>query len=249
VGGQLGLGGAQQPDLAVDLGGQILEGDGGVVAVQLEGGVGGGQPLLGPLGALLTGRCGGQQPLQPGTAGGHQGMGVGPAFEHGQVGLAELAGQGAGRQQLMDQVLDAALVAGGLLGEPITSPHAAVQCRPGRVWQLQGVQPGRVDQREAGQGVGVDAVGLGMARQDPPQVVGFGRADPVHGVAAGREEHRDRQPRRPGRFHHHLQAGARWGLGQRDPLHLPRDCPGSGSPCGGTPGYRRRPAPGRCGRW
>jgi hypothetical protein len=46
VGGQLGLGGAQQADLAGDLGGQILPGDGGVVAVQLQGGVGGGQPLL-----------------------------------------------------------------------------------------------------------------------------------------------------------------------------------------------------------
>jgi hypothetical protein len=107
----------------------------------------------------------------------------------------------------MDQVLDAALVGRGLAGEPITGPHAAVQRRPGRVQQLEGVQPGRVDQREAGQGVGVDAACLGVARQDPPQVVGFGRADPVHDVAAGREEHRDRQPRRPGRFHHHLQAG------------------------------------------
>jgi hypothetical protein len=51
VGGQLGLGGAQQPVLAGDLGGQLGEGDRGVVAVQLEGGVGGGQPLGGPLGA------------------------------------------------------------------------------------------------------------------------------------------------------------------------------------------------------
>jgi hypothetical protein len=220
VGGQLGLGGAQQPDLAGDLGGQILPGDGGVIAVQLECGTGGGQPLLSSLGALLTGRCGPQHPLQPGMADGHQGMGVGPALEHGQVGLAELADKWAGRQQLMDQVLDAPLVAGSLAGEPVTSSHAAVQRRPGRVRQLQGVQPGRVDQREAGQGVGVDAVGLGVARQHPAQVMGLGRADPVDGVPTGGEEHRDWQPGRPGRFHHHLQAGARWGLGQRSPLHL-----------------------------
>jgi hypothetical protein len=155
-------------------------------------------------------------------------MGVGPALEHGQVGLAELAGQGAGRQQLLDQVLDAALVAGGLLGEPVTSPHAAVQRRPGRVWQLEGVQPGRVDQREAGQGVGVDAVGLGVARQDPPQVVSFGRADPVHGVAAGREEHRDRQPRRAGRFYHHLQAGGWCHPGQGSLFHLGQALHGRG---------------------
>jgi len=147
VGGQLGLGGAQQPDLGGDLGGQFLPGDGGVVAVQLERGVGGGQPLGGPVGALLTGRCGGQHPLQPGAARGHQGMGVCPALECGQVGLAELAGQGAGRQQLLDQVLDAALVAGGLPGESVTRPHAAVQRRPGCVRQLEGVQPGRVDPR------------------------------------------------------------------------------------------------------
>jgi hypothetical protein len=136
-------------------------------------------------------------------------MGVGPALEHGQVGLAELADKWAGRQQLMDQVLDTALVGGGSLGEPIGGPHAAVQRRPGRIRQLERVQPGRVDQRQPGQGIGVDPVGLGVPRQHPPQVVGFGRADPVHDVAAGREEHRDRQPRRPGRLHHHLQAGAR----------------------------------------
>jgi hypothetical protein len=35
-----------------------------------------------------------------------------------------------------------------------------------------------------------------MARQHPAQVVGFGRADPVHDMAAGSEEHRDRQPGR-----------------------------------------------------
>jgi hypothetical protein len=93
-GGQLGVGGAQPADLAGGLGGQLGAGDRGVIAVQLECGPGGGQPLLGSLGALVTGRCGGQHPLQPGTARGHQGMGVRPALQHGQLGLAELAGQG-----------------------------------------------------------------------------------------------------------------------------------------------------------
>ena len=69
-----------------------------------------GQPLLGSVGALLTGRCLARAPVQPGTADGHQRMGVGPALEDGQVGLAELAGKRAGRQQLADQVFDAALV-------------------------------------------------------------------------------------------------------------------------------------------
>ena len=155
-------------------------------------------------------------------------MGVGPALEHGQVGLAELAGQRAGRQQLMDQVLDAALVAGGLPGEPVTSPHATVQRRPGRVRQLEGMQPGRVDQRQPSQGVGVDTVGLGVARQHPPQVVGLGRADPVHDVAAAGEEHRDRQPRRAGRFHHHLQAGGWCHPGQGSLFHLGQALHGRG---------------------
>ena len=74
-----------------------------------------------------------------------------------------------------------------------------------------------------------------MARQEPAQVVGLGRADPVHGVAAGREEHRDRQPRRPGRLHHHLQPGARWPPRPARPAPPRRGSPRSGAPCGGTP--------------
>jgi hypothetical protein len=246
---QLGLGSPQQPDLAGHLGGQLGEGNRGVVTVQLQCGAGGGQPVGGPLGALLTGRCAGQHLLQSGMARGHQRMRVRPALEHGQVGLAELTDKGACRQQLMDQVLDAALGGRGLTGEPITGPHAAVQCCLRRLRQLPRVQPGRVNQREAGQGVGVDAVGLGMARQHPAQVMGFGRADPVHDVAAGNKEHRDRQPRRAGRFHHHLKQSASGGLGQRGLFYLPRDWPPSGSPCGGTPGCRRRPTPRRYGHW
>jgi hypothetical protein len=52
--GQLRLGGAQQADLGVDLGGQSFEGDRGMVGVQLQGGLGGGQPLGGAGGALVA---------------------------------------------------------------------------------------------------------------------------------------------------------------------------------------------------
>jgi hypothetical protein len=41
VAGQVGLGGAQQPHLGGDFGGQISEGDGGVVAVQVQRRLGG----------------------------------------------------------------------------------------------------------------------------------------------------------------------------------------------------------------
>jgi hypothetical protein len=177
-----------------------------VVAIQLQGGAGGGKPVGGALLAVLAARGLADQPGKPAGAGGQQRVGVGAkAFQHRQVGHAELAGKRAGGQQLADQVLDAALVAGALLGEPVAGPHAAVQRRPLGAGQRQGVQPGRVDQRQPRQGVGVDAVGLGLPRQHPTQVVGPGRADPVDGVPAAGEEHRDRQPRRPGRLQHHLQ--------------------------------------------
>jgi hypothetical protein len=51
---QLGLGGGKQPELGGDLGGQILQGDSGVVGVQLECGAGGAKPLGGPGRALLA---------------------------------------------------------------------------------------------------------------------------------------------------------------------------------------------------
>jgi hypothetical protein len=45
--------------------------------------------------------------------------------------------------------------------------------------------------------------------EEPAQVGCLGRADPVDGVPTAAEEHRDRQPRRPGRLDHDLQAGVR----------------------------------------
>ena len=162
----------------------------------------------------------GDHPGKPGASGSDQRVRVGPALQDGQVGRSELAGQRATGQQLADQILDAPLVAGGGPGEPVAGPHPAVQRRPLGIGQPKGVQPGGVDQRQPGQGVGVDAVGLGMPRQHPTQVMGLGRADPVHGMALAGEEHRDRQPRRPGRLDHHLQAGPWWGAGQRGLLHL-----------------------------
>jgi hypothetical protein len=197
-----------------------------VVGVQLQRSPGGSQPLLGSRGSQVPTRCLGDHPGQPGAAHGQQRVRVGVAFQDRQVGHDELADQRACRQQLTDQVLEAPLVGGGLLGESVAGTHAAVQRRPGRVRQLKGMQPGGVDQRRPGQGVGVDAVGLGVARQEPAQVMSLSGADPVHGVAAAPEEHRDRQPRRPGRLHHHLQAGGRCRPGQRGPLHLTKTVEG-----------------------
>jgi DNA-directed RNA polymerase specialized sigma24 family protein len=88
------------------------------------------------------------QPGEPAEPEGQQRLGVATeAFQHRQVGLAEVTGQRAGGQQLADQVLDAPLVGGSLLGEPVAGPHPAVQRRPLRTGQRKGAQPGWVDQR------------------------------------------------------------------------------------------------------
>jgi len=104
-----------------------------VVGVQLEGGAGGAEPLVGPGRALLAVGGLGDHPGQPGTAGGQQRVGVGVAFQHRQVGLAELASQWRHRHELTDQVFDGPLVAGGGLGQPVTGAHPAVQRRPGGI--------------------------------------------------------------------------------------------------------------------
>jgi hypothetical protein len=121
-----------------------------MLAVQLQRSVGGGQPLGGPLSTQVAVGGSGDHPDKPGPAGGQQGVGIGVAFQHGQVGVAEVAGQRAAGQQLAGQVLDPALVGGGLAGEPVGGADPAVQRRPVRVRQHRRVQPGRVDQRQRG---------------------------------------------------------------------------------------------------
>jgi len=218
--GQLGADGLQQPHLAGHLGGQVGEGDGGVIAVELKRGCRGGPPVIGPGGALLSLGGLGDHRQQSGSPGSQQRPRVCPPFQHCQVGLGQVPGQRAVGQQLAGQVLDPPLVQRTLLGQPVTGPHPAVQ-RSGlrAVGQLQRLQAPGCDQRQPGQGVGVDAVALGVPGQEPPQIGGLGAGHPEHPVPTGGEEHRDRQPGRTGRLHHHLQAGARNGAGQRRGLH------------------------------
>jgi hypothetical protein len=200
VGGQFSLGRAQQPDLGADLGGQAGEVHGWVAVVQLQRSPGGVQPLAGAVGALVAMRRLGDHRGQLGLPGPGQGARVGVAFQDGQVGGAQVAGQRAERQQLAGQVLDPPLVVGGLPGEPVGGADPPVQGGAVGGGQHQRLQPGRVEQRQPGQGVGVDAVGLGVPGQEPAQVGGLLRGDPEHLVPAGGKEHRDRQPRRAGRL-------------------------------------------------
>jgi hypothetical protein len=85
---QLGLGGGKQAQLGVDLGGQILKGDSGVVGVQLQRGAGGAKPLLGPGGALLAVGGLGDYLVQASSPGSDQPVGIGIAFQDRQVGVA-----------------------------------------------------------------------------------------------------------------------------------------------------------------
>jgi hypothetical protein len=57
-----------------------------------------------------------------------------------------------------------------------------------------------------------------MTGKEPAQVGGLGRGHPQHGMAAAAEEHRHRQPRRPGRLDDHDQLGAQLGGGERGRL-------------------------------
>jgi hypothetical protein len=137
---QLDLEGAQQPDLGVDFGGQILEGTAGCSPDSSSAAWAAASHWAAraapcwPWEALAIRRpaeLGQQQP----------GCGVGVALEHGQVGQTQLASEWRHRQELTDQVLDAALVGSGLLGEPVTGPHPAVQRARGASGSWSGCSP------------------------------------------------------------------------------------------------------------
>jgi hypothetical protein len=189
VGRQLGLDRLEQADLGGHLGRQVREWHRRVTGpVQLDRRLRGGGPLRGPRLALVAAGRGADQRGQLGRPGGQQRPRVSVTFQHLQVGLAHVTGQRGHRHQLPHQVLDPGLVPGGLLGEPVTSPHPPAQDRlvPFRHVQLD--QPVRGGQRQPRQRLGVDPVALGMPPAEPPQVSGLGRGHPVHRVAAGGQE-------------------------------------------------------------
>ncbi|MGH9002582.1 MAG: hypothetical protein ACRDYV_05580, partial [Acidimicrobiia bacterium] len=124
---EFGLGGAQQPDLGGDLRGQVRERDRGVAGVELDRRLRGGDPLGGPFRALVVVRRLGDQRAEPLETQLHQRIRVREAFQHRQVGDTEIARERGHGQQLTDQVLDAALVFGAGLGEPVGGPHPAIE--------------------------------------------------------------------------------------------------------------------------
>ena len=219
VAGLFGLHGPQQPHLGGDLGGQVGERDGGVTGVELERRLRGSDPLAGPRRPLVVVRRLGDHCREPLGARLDQQVRVGPPFQHREVSHAEVTAQRRHRQQLADQVLDPHLVLGRCPGQAIRRPHPPIQRGAFHPGQLQWLQAGRVQQRQPGQGVGVDAVGLGVPGQEPAQVRRLGRRHPMHHVAPVGEEHRDRQPRRARRLHHHLQTNAPRAARQRSCLH------------------------------
>jgi hypothetical protein len=171
-------------------------------------------------GVELAAAGGGDQPGQPGRAGGQQRPRVGVALQHRQVGVAQPLAQGPADHgdELLSEGSDAGLAPADLGGQAGHRPHPTVKRRPGRAAELHRGQPGGGDQRQPGQGLGVDAVALGVPGQEPAQVGGLGGGHPQHGVAAAAVEHRHRTPRRPGRLDDHDQVGARFSGGERGRL-------------------------------
>jgi hypothetical protein len=97
VAGPLGLGGADQADLAGDLGGQVPDRDGAVTLPQVDrlGGRGAQRLRLGLTELAAAG--GSDQPGQPGRASGQQRSRVGVPLQHGQVGVVQpVIAQGRG---------------------------------------------------------------------------------------------------------------------------------------------------------
>jgi hypothetical protein len=104
---EFGLGGPEQADLGLDLGGQVGEGHSGVVVGQLQRGVGGGQPLGGALGVLLAVQ--GRADLSRGPArAAHLPGAAGVRGDHAAQAIAGLAG---GRTLLGAVAFTAALTA------------------------------------------------------------------------------------------------------------------------------------------
>jgi hypothetical protein len=96
---------------------------------------------------------------------------------------------------------------------PLRTPQ--VQRGPLSAGQPGRVQPGRVDQRPSAPGCRRRCRLPWPAATTPGEDHGHkARADPVHDVPTAGEDHRDRQPRRPGRPPHHLQPGPRRHPGQ-----------------------------------
>jgi hypothetical protein len=120
VGGELGLGSAQQPDLGGDFGRQASEAGGGVADVKPGGGVRGVHPLAGALGTLVAvgGPCRSAWSAGPGLPG--QGAGVCVVLQDDQVGHAQVAGSGshpATEINLAEHRIRRKQVLGGLIHE------------------------------------------------------------------------------------------------------------------------------------
>jgi hypothetical protein len=77
--------------------------------------------------------------------------------------VAALAqGRANGRDQLVGEGPDAGLALADLGRQPGHGPHPTIQRRPGRAAEFDRGQPGGGDQWQPSQGLGVDAVALGV---------------------------------------------------------------------------------------
>jgi hypothetical protein len=142
-------------------------------AVEFDRGPGGVQPLLGPLCPEVVVRRPGDELGQAGLPCLDQLVRVGVSPQHGEIRHREVAGERGHRHDLADEVLDAHLVLRGETGEPVGGPDPPVQGRPLGARQPQRPEAVRIDERDVGQRVGIDPVGLRMARQEASEIRGL----------------------------------------------------------------------------
>lgn len=130
------------------------------------------------------------------------------------------SGERSHGQQLADQALDASLVLGGELREPVGDSDPAVEFGVISVGQLERPQSGGVQQGQTRERVSVDTVGLGMSGEEAAEVGSLGRRDPIDDVATALEEDRNRQPGWPCGLDDDLKFGARSGARKGGTLDL-----------------------------
>ncbi len=120
---------SQQTGLAGHLGSQVGEGHGRIFAVEVEGSPGHLKPGLGPLGAVVAPRGLVDEGADAGPPRSQHGPRIPVALEDSHVAAGQLPAHGLVEQRhgLAGQLPQADLVAGGRVGEAISSPHPSVE--------------------------------------------------------------------------------------------------------------------------
>jgi hypothetical protein len=219
---ELALECADDGRLRADLLSEILEGDRGVVPVELGGGPRHFHPArrlphgIGRRHALFRanerreplGRDAGESPRVP------------VALEDDEVVAPALGVHSVvdGRHQLAGELACARLVTTDLVAEPLADTNPAVERGGGILGELERDERAGVDEWHPGEAECVDLIRLRVALEELPQVRSLRGRDPVDDMSPADEEDRDGQPRHPGRLDDDRRALALAGSVECSPL-------------------------------